>query len=113
MSPGPLPEGPKKEGDQAPQFTLENIDSKEVALSEFLEENEIALIDFWALWCGPCAAKFPKLGELRTAYKDDGFEIVLVSLDDNYDDWKQGLEDIEAPGVHDADLRRQSEIADA
>ncbi len=104
MRGGQPPEGAKVEGDQAPEFTLQNIDGEEVALSEVLEENEVVLIDFWASWCGPCIAKFPKLEELHAAYKDKGFEIVFVSLDDNYEDWKQGLEDNKVPGIHVADL---------
>ena len=44
MSGSHLPEGAKKEGDQAPGFTLENIDREEVALSEIPEENEIVLV---------------------------------------------------------------------
>ena len=59
-----------------------------------------------------CIAKVPKLEELHTAYKDRVFEIVCVSFEYNYDDWKQGLEDNEVPRIHNADLRRQYEIAD-
>ena len=99
----------KKEGDQAPGFTLENIDREEVALSEILEENEVLLVDSWASWCGPCIAKVPKLVELHAAYKDRVLETVYVSFDDR----KRGLEDNEVPGVQIADLRRQYELADA
>ncbi len=46
MSGGQLPEGVKKEGDLAPEFTLENLDTDEVALSVIQEENEIELVIF-------------------------------------------------------------------
>lgn len=45
----------------------------------------------------------PKLEELHTACKDDGFEIVIAFFCDR----KQGLEVNEVPGVQNADLRRQ------
>ena len=46
MSGGQLPEGVKTEGDLAPEFTLENLDADEVALSVILKENEIELVIF-------------------------------------------------------------------
>lgn len=104
---------PKKEGDQAPEFTLENLDADEVALSVILEENEVLLVDSWASWCGPCIAKVSQLEEIHTAGKDRVLEFVFVSFDEHYDDWKQGLGDNEVPGVHNNDLRRQYQLVEA
>lgn len=55
---------------------------------DVLAENEVVLVDFWASWCVPCIASIPKLKELYADYQDKGFEIVFVSIDDEYDDWK-------------------------
>ena len=92
------------EGHIAPKFTLANLDGEEIALYDVLAKNEVVLIDFWASWCGPCIDKLPKLKEMHTEYKDKGFEIVFVSIDDTYEDWKEGSEQHEVPGVNVGDL---------
>lgn len=91
-------------GQAAPKFTLENLDGEDVVLYDVLAENEVVLLDFWASWCGPCIEKLPKLKELHTEYQNEGFEIVLVSIDDTYDDWKQGSAAHEVPGINLGDL---------
>ena len=39
------------------------------------------LIDFWAIWCGPCRRELPHIKEAWEKYHKQGFEIVSVSLD--------------------------------
>lgn len=74
-------------GQLAPEFTLATIDTGEVSLNEVLSSNKLVLVDFWASWCGPCIASFPALEELYSNYKDQGFEIITISLDDTLIDW--------------------------
>lgn len=45
--------------------------------------GKVVLIDFWATWCPPCRAEFPNMRKQYERYKDKGFEIVGVSLDDD------------------------------
>ena len=93
------------DGQRAPEFTLANLEGESVALYEdVLKKSEIVLIDFWASWCGPCIAKLPKLKEFHDAYKDEGFEIVFVSIDETYEEWKEAREAHEVPGINVADL---------
>jgi thioredoxin 1 len=35
---------------------------------ETLKNNKVALIDFWAAWCGPCIALAPTIEELAQEY---------------------------------------------
>ena len=92
-------------GQIAPKFTLANLEGEDVALfDDVLAKNEVVLIDFWASWCGPCIAKLPKLKEFHDAYKDKGFEIVFVSIDETFEEWKEAREAHEVPGINVADL---------
>lgn len=44
-------------------------------------KGKVVLVDFWATWCPPCRAEHPNMLTNYRKYKDKGFEIVGVSLD--------------------------------
>jgi len=73
-----------------PDFSLPNLDGKQVALSDF--EGKIVILDFWASWCKPCRMENPTLVNLYAKYKDKGLEIVSVSLDETETPWKQAIQ---------------------
>ena len=44
--------------------------------------GEVVLVNFWATWCSPCLKEIPVFIELEEEYRDQGFRLVAVSLDD-------------------------------
>ncbi len=86
-------------GQIAPAFTLASLDGEEVSLYETLASNDYVLVDFWASWCGPCIASFPKLKKLHAAFNNDGFEIISVSIDATFDEWEEKSRSLELPWI--------------
>ncbi|EAQ77300.1 redoxin family protein [Blastopirellula marina] len=47
-------------------------------------KGKVVMLDFFAIWCGPCIATFPHLRELEKEYGDKGLEIIGVTGYYNY-----------------------------
>jgi peroxiredoxin len=71
---------PDKERKVAPDFALKDADGKTVRLADY--KGKVVLLDFWATWCGPCKIEIPWLKEFQRKFRDRGFEIIGVSMDD-------------------------------
>ena len=54
-------------------------DGRQIDLAKL--RGKVVLIDFWAMWCGPCVAEMPNVKKVYAAYHDQGFEVIGVSLD--------------------------------
>ncbi len=55
-------------------------DGDKISFADY--QGKVVLFDFWGTWCAPCVAKLPKLQKIHAAFKDQGFEIIGVPLDD-------------------------------
>lgn len=91
-------------GMEAPDIALPDRDGNERKLSDL--RGKVVLIDFWASWCRPCRMANPHVVRLYQQYKDRGFDVYSVSLDNSREAW---LRAIEADGLewpnHVSDLR--------
>ncbi len=65
-------------GKPAPEWDIDAWVNADETTPESLQ-GKVVLIDFWAIWCGPCIATFPHLREWREEFGDKGFEIVGVT----------------------------------
>lgn len=80
-------------GKQVVKITGKSVEGKTADLSKIIRKNKYTLIDFWASWCSECRDNTPKLAAIYNAYKDKGFGIYTVSLDDNAKEWKQAVKE--------------------
>jgi peroxiredoxin len=68
----------------APEFALKDSNGATVHISDY--RGKVVVLDFWATWCGPCKIEIPWFMEFEQTYKDRGFAVVGISMDD--DGWE-------------------------
>ncbi len=71
----------KSSGKPAPEFSLKDANGQTVHLSDY--RGKVVLLDFWATWCGPCKIEIPWFMEFEKQFKDQGFAVVGVSMDED------------------------------
>ena len=69
-----------KERKKAPDFALKDSTGQTVRLSDY--KGKVVLLNFWATWCGPCKIEIPWFMEFEQKYKDRGFAVLGVAMDD-------------------------------
>ena len=67
--------------------------------------GRVVLVDFWASWCGPCRVENRNYSELYRQFREAGFEIFAVSVDQEVRSWKAAIAKDGAGWVHLSDLR--------
>jgi len=73
---------PPKIGTLAPQFNVNTIDDKKIALEDY--RGKVVLLYFWGTWCSPCVASTPGLKKLyEELNKYDDFVMISLGLDDD------------------------------
>jgi thiol-disulfide isomerase/thioredoxin len=65
----------------APDFTLKNRAGGNVRLADL--RGEVVMINFWASWCGPCRQEMPLIEDIYKRYKDLGFTVLGVNVDND------------------------------
>ncbi|HET6527336.1 MAG TPA: TlpA disulfide reductase family protein, partial [Balneolaceae bacterium] len=64
---------------KAKDFTVTLVNGEPFTLSE--QQGKVVLLNIWATWCAPCHVETPEFVELYAEYKDDGLQILGVSID--------------------------------
>jgi cytochrome c biogenesis protein CcmG/thiol:disulfide interchange protein DsbE len=64
-----------------PSFELLDLDGNSVRLADHLGKD-VVYLDFWASWCGPCQTQMPQLEALYQRYRERGFVVLGVAMDD-------------------------------
>ncbi len=95
-------------GQPAPDFSFRSTDGRVVTLSQL--RGKVVLIDFWAVWCGPCKAEMPNVIETYKKYHQYGFEIVGISLDTDQAALDKYTKDMEMTWVQYFDGKRWENI---
>jgi peroxiredoxin len=65
----------------APEFSLKDANGQTVRLADY--RGKVVLLDFWATWCGPCKIEIPWFMEFEKEFKNQGFAVLGVSMDED------------------------------
>jgi len=87
------PYAPKQKyqnGQVLPDIVSQGVDGSEKKLSSL--RGQYVLVDFWASWCRPCRGENPNVVAMYNKYKNKGFNVFSVSLDNDKDRWQSAIQ---------------------
>ena len=99
------------QGTMAPEINLATPTGPKLALSSL--RGKYVLIDFWASWCGPCRQENPNVVKAYNQFKDKGFTIYSVSLDQDKAKWERAIASDGLTWNHVSDLAGWNSVAGA
>jgi thiol-disulfide isomerase/thioredoxin len=73
--------GPAMAAKRMPDFSGKTVNDQGKFDSATLR-GKVVLVNFWATWCPPCRKEIPSLLKLQEKYRDKGFAVVGVSMDE-------------------------------
>lgn len=79
-------------GRRAPELQLETLEGDWVRLSGF--RGQPVMINFWAVWCGFCRIELPGMQEVYEAYRDQGFVILAVDVQEERSEVKPFVDEL-------------------
>ena len=64
----------------APDFSVKDLQGNTLNLAAY--KGKVLVINFWATWCPPCRREIPDLIAAYKELKDEGLEILGLSVDE-------------------------------
>jgi thiol-disulfide isomerase/thioredoxin len=71
--------GGNQVGAPVPEIHVESLAGKSLGIGDY--RGKVVLLDVWASWCGPCKQELPMLDDIAKRLRDEGVEILAVSVD--------------------------------
>lgn len=72
-----------------------DLEGKPISLTDY--RGKVLLLDFWAVWCGPCIGEMPNVKEVYEKYHDKGFDVIGISLDTDEAELREFIKNNQLP----------------
>jgi len=66
------------------KFVLKDMNGAPLKLADY--KGKVVLLNFWGTWCGPCQLEIPEFIEIQNKYRDKGFTILGLAVEDTPED---------------------------
>jgi thiol-disulfide isomerase/thioredoxin len=88
-----------KNGNQAPDFTLEDMNGNKVSLSDF--KGKWVYLNFWSVTCGACIGDFMKYSPaINEKYKDKNIVFLNICFGEDAIRWRKKVDELQIGGVN-------------
>ena len=77
-------------GDKAPN--VRGLDPQGGAIALWDIQGQLFLVNFWATWCAPCIEEMPALQSLHNKFKDRGFKVIGIAVDDTEENVRETIQ---------------------
>jgi len=78
-------------GQKAPEFSIKDESGRLVKLSDF--RGKVVFVNFWGTWCPSCVDEMPEIQKLYEHFKGRKFEMLEVSIDNDWPEIHQFYKD--------------------
>ncbi len=85
-------------GKPVPDFSAKDLDGKPISIADYC--GKVVLLDFRATWSSLCLEDIPNIKKVYDTYKDKGFDIIGISLDNDEKMLRDHLKKHEIPWRH-------------
>ncbi|MFZ1703264.1 MAG: TlpA disulfide reductase family protein [Saprospiraceae bacterium] len=66
-----------------PSIDVKTVDGKTVNTKDYLQNDKITIVSFWATWCTPCKRELDAINEVYSDWVDNyNVQLLAITIDD-------------------------------